>query len=223
MINTFEWSSPHPTATSTLKKQTLQGGSRAECTIYRREFSAKHGLESPFRPTETAYPNMVSSTSTTRLNRNQPTAPRPSGLQTLFVEHQKCTPLSRIQRQCCSDKGNSIGANDFGKYFCCLPDDTNLQCDPGRKTLKFQGRLARTSAMNFRKRFNSLNKLLGLPGEPIIPAKHGQVVASSSTPVAQERCTDDILRRVREEAWTMATRQSMFIIARYRSQASHSP
>jgi len=149
----------------------------------------------------------------------QPAASCLSGLQTSFVGHQKFTPVSRrIEHQCCSDKKNVIGAKDLGRPVYCCDDETSVQCDWGRKTLKIRGRLTRTSSTNSRKRFNSLNKLLGLPGEPIVPAKHVQVVAASSTTVAQERCTDDILRRAREEAWTMATRQSMYIIARYRSQ-----
>ena len=207
-------SSPHPTATaSCLNKETLQGGCRAECTIRRCEYSVKTSLESKLRSTETACQTTISSISATQKNRKHPTASYSSGLKMSFVEHWKNTPVSRF-------KPNSIGANDLGKRFCS--DETSLLLrDSGRKTLNFRGRMAsRTSSTNSRKRFNSLIQLLGLSGEPIAPEKQEQVVAALSTPVTQERCTDDFLRRAREEAWTMATRQSMYIIARYRSQAS---
>ncbi len=90
------------------------------------------------------------------------------------------------------------------------------------RLVKFEESSQEKASLNNRKRFDSFNKLLGLPGEPMVPAKQGQVGVASSTPVAQERCTDDVLRCARDEAWTMATRQSMHTIARYRTQASHS-
>ena len=73
-----------------------------------------------------------------------------------------------------------------------------------------------------KKRRNSLSRLLGLT--PMISINNfAQKGSTSSAPIVQEKCNDDILRRTREEAWNMATRRSMFMIAQYRHQVAKLP